>query len=72
MDLRTMMRELDEVITRAQSATDRETALLKTLPKCGLRRRKQQQVRAMRDHVQRLQRLRSVVKTRRRFGSLLN
>ena len=41
MDLRTTVRELDEMITRAQLATERESALLKVLPDCGLRRRKQ-------------------------------
>jgi hypothetical protein len=50
MDLGTMMRELDEVIARAQSAATRESTLLNALPDCGLRRRKQRQVRASRDH----------------------
>jgi hypothetical protein len=71
MDLRTMVRELDEVITRTRSATERETAHLNALPCCGQRRRKQQQVRAMRDHLHRLQSLRSGVRTRRRPGSWL-
>jgi hypothetical protein len=55
MDTRTMIRELDEVIARAHSAAEREVALLDVLPNCGLRRRKQAQVRTMRAHVDRLQ-----------------
>jgi hypothetical protein len=72
MDLRTMVRELDEVIARARSATEREVALLKALPQCGLRKKKQEQVQAMRAHVYRLQRLRSAVKAKRSPGSRLN
>ena len=71
MDLRTTMRELDEVIVRAQQVTERENALLNVLPDCGLRRRKQHQVRAMRAHVDRLRRLRRGV-TRRRLASGFN
>ena len=67
MDLGTMMRELDEVIARAQSAATRESTLLNALPDCGLRRRKQRQVRALRDQLQRLRSLRSGVRTRRRL-----
>jgi len=67
-----MVRELDEVIARAQSATERETALVETLPDCGLRRRKLEQVRKMRAHVHRLRSLRSAVKAERRPGSRLN
>ena len=72
MDTRTMIRELDEVIARAHSAAEREVALLDVLPNCGLRRRKQAQVRTMRAHVDRLQRLRSSLKIRRPPGSRLN
>jgi hypothetical protein len=67
MDIRTTLRELDEVIERAQAATEREVALLDVLPKCGLRRRKQEQVRTMRMHVHRLRSLRRTVKARRPF-----
>ena len=70
MDLGTMMRELDEVIARAQSAAAREIALLNALPDCGQhcgqRRTKVRQVRAMRDQLQRLRSLRSGVRTQRR------
>jgi hypothetical protein len=67
MDLGTMMRELDEVIARAQSAAAREITLLSALPDCVQRRRKERQVRAMRDQLQRLRSLRSGIRTRRRL-----
>jgi hypothetical protein len=69
MDTRTMMRELDEVIARAQSVAERESAFVNVLPDGGLRRRKQEQVRTMRVHVHRLRKLRSTVRERRRSGS---
>jgi methionine synthase II (cobalamin-independent) len=72
MDLRTTVRELDEIITRAHRATERESALLKVLPDCGLRHRKQHQVRMMRAHVDRLRSLRRGVRTSRRPASDLN
>jgi hypothetical protein len=72
MDARTMMRELDEVITRVQSAAACEAALVEVLPDCSLRRRKQAQLRTIRAHMHRLQRLRSAVKIRRRPDSRLN
>ena len=68
MDLRTMTRELDEVISRAQSAAERETALFKALPEGGLRRKKQRQVRSMRAHLQLLHRFQSALKARGRSG----
>ncbi len=71
MDNRTMTRELDEMIARAQSVTEREIALSHILPNCRLRRSKQEQVRTMRAHVQRLRRLRCAVKAERRLGSRL-
>jgi hypothetical protein len=71
MDSRTMIRELEEVITRAQSATEREALLVKALPEGGLQRRKQRQVRSMRAHLQRLQRFQTTVKSRGRSGSRL-
>jgi len=70
MDLRTTVRELDEIITRAQHATERESALLKVLPDCGLRRRKRHQVRTMRAHVDRLRNLRRGVRRRRPTSGL--
>ena len=68
MDTRTKMRELDEVIRRVQSAAEREATLVDVLPDCGLRRKKQAQVRTMRTYVHRLQRLRSAVIATRRAG----
>lgn len=72
MDERTTMRELDEVIARSKSATEREAKLLEALPACGLRKRKQKIVRQMRDYLYRLQGLRTALKTRRRPGIRLN
>jgi hypothetical protein len=40
MDLRTKLRELDEVIARTRSATEREAAVSNGLPNVHLRRRK--------------------------------
>jgi len=66
MDTRTIVRELDEVMARTRSATDRELELIRALPACTLRRRKQQLVSRMRSQLQRLQSLRtSVVNSRR-------
>ena len=67
MDLRTMIRELDEVIARARCAAERETILLNALPDCGLRRRKRKQVRDQRNQLQRLRSLRRGLRTRRRL-----
>jgi hypothetical protein len=67
MDLGTMIRELDEVIARAQSTAAREIAFLNALPDCGPRRRKQKHVRAMRDQLQQLRHLRNGVRSRRRL-----
>jgi hypothetical protein len=73
MDTCTMIRELDEVIARAQSTVAREAALLDALPDCGLRRRKHDQVRAVRGHVYRLRKLRhaAAVRARDHLGSRL-
>jgi len=71
MDPRTTIRELEEVIARIQSATEREMKLARALPACGLRRRKERLVRTMRDRLQRLRRLRSAVKHNRRLGTRL-
>jgi hypothetical protein len=66
MDTRTIVRELDEVMARTRSATDRELKLIRALPACTLRRRKERLVAKMRSHLQRLQSLRtSVVNSRR-------
>ncbi len=72
MDHRTMVRELEEVIARSESATARETRVLDALPDCFLRRRKQAEVRAMQAHLQRLRGLRNAVRAKRRPGALLN
>ena len=72
MDHRTMVRELEEVIARSESATARETRELNALPDCFLRRRKQAEVRAMQAHLQRLRGLRKAVRAKRRPGALLN
>jgi hypothetical protein len=61
MDVRTAVRELDEMIARTRSATERETKLVRVLPACSLRRRKKRVVRTMRDQLQRLENLRSAV-----------
>ena len=72
MDHRTTMRELDEVIIKAQAATGRESAEAEALPDCELRRRKERQVRATRAYVDRLRAFRTALKARRRSGSLLH
>jgi hypothetical protein len=73
MDHRSTLRELDELIGRARSATERETTLLKVLPGCALRERKQRQVRAMRTRLHELRQLRTALTvTRRPLGSRLN
>jgi hypothetical protein len=72
MDACTIVRELDEIIARARSATERELALLMALPEYGLRERKQEQIHGMRAHMYRLQKLRSAVKTGRKPDTQLN
>jgi hypothetical protein len=72
MDHRVVLRELDELIARARSATERETALLKVLPGCVLRERKQRQVRTMRARLHELRQLRcALTVTRRPRGARL-
>ena len=61
MDVRTTVRELDEMIARTRSATERATKLVGMLPACSLRRRKERVVRAMRNQLQRLENMRSAV-----------
>ena len=61
MDVRTTVRELDEMIARTRSATERETKLVGMLPACSLRRRKERVVRTMRNQLQRLENMRSAV-----------
>jgi hypothetical protein len=65
MDTRTTMRELDEVIARAQFTVERDAAAVDVLPDSGLRRRTQERVRATRAHVRHLQKLRSTVRASR-------
>jgi hypothetical protein len=57
MDVRTTVRELEEMIARTRSATERETKLVGMLPASSLRRRKERVVRTMRDQLQRLENL---------------
>ena len=71
MDVRTKVRELDEVITRTRSATARELKLARALPACSLRRRIERRVRLMRDRLQRLQTLRNAVYRARRPAVML-
>ena len=59
MDLRTTIRELDELISRTESVIDREAAILLALPSSPLRREKQTRVRAMRAQLRRLRNQRS-------------
>jgi hypothetical protein len=61
MDVRTTVRELDEMIARTRSATERETKVVGMLPASSLRRRKERVVRTMRDQLQRLENMRCAV-----------
>ena len=61
MDVRTTVRELEEMIARTRSATERETKLAGMLPASSLRRRKERVVRTMRDQLQRLENMRCAV-----------
>jgi len=61
MDVRTTVRELEEMIARTRSATERETKLVGMLPASSLRRRKERVVRTMRDQLQRLENMRWAV-----------
>ena len=69
MDVRTTERELDEMIARIRSATERQRRLIGALPACSLRSRKEQLIRKMRDQIQRLESLRGSVSRRRRSGT---
>ena len=71
MDFRTTIRELDELIKRTQSALEREEAILNALSETGLRREKQQQVRAMRIQLRRLRSQRNATKANRRLSTRL-
>jgi phosphomevalonate kinase len=71
MDLRTIIRELDELIQRTRSALEHEGAILNGLLETSLRREKQQQIAAMRIQLRRLRRQRSAIKTKRRPTSRL-
>jgi hypothetical protein len=59
MDTRTTLRELDELITRAEHAIESEMALLFALPPSRLRSEKGRRVRSMRAQLLRLRRRRS-------------
>ena len=67
MDLRTTIRELDELINRTQSVIDSETAVLLALPQSRLRHEKQQRVRSMRTQLRRLRNQRNSMTTTRRM-----
>ena len=71
MDHRTTVRELDEMIVRTRSAAEREMKLVRALPPCGLRRRKERLVRSMRDHLRQLHSLQTTVQRHRRPGPQL-
>ena len=71
MDVRTTIRELDELIKRTLSAIEREQAILKALPEASLRGEKQQQIGAMRTQLRRLRRQRNAVKANRSPSSRL-
>jgi hypothetical protein len=66
MDLRTTIRELDELISRTQSVIDSETASLLALPRSRLRHEKQQRVRSMRTQMRRLRNQRKSITTPQR------
>jgi len=66
MDLRTTIRELDELISRTQSVIESETAALLALPRSRLRQEKQQRVRSMRTQLRRLRNQRTSITTTRR------
>jgi hypothetical protein len=72
MDDRTTMRELDEVIARSRSATEREAKLVAALPKCSARTRRQRALEMLRDHLQRLRNFRNNLRARTRSGMQLN
>jgi hypothetical protein len=67
MDLRTTIRELDELIRRTQSLIERETAVLVALPPSRLRYEKQRRVRSMRTQLRRLRNHRSSMTMTRRM-----
>jgi hypothetical protein len=71
MDVRTTIRELDELIKRTLSAIEHEQAILKALPEGSLRGEKQQQIGAMRIQLRRLRRQRNAVKANRSPSSRL-
>lgn len=67
MDLRTTIRELDELISRTQSVIESETAALLALPRSRLRHEKQQKVRSMRTQLRQLRNQRNSITTTRRM-----
>ena len=64
MDVRTTIRELDELISRTESVLNQEAAIVLALPPSRLRREKQQRVRFMRTHLRRLRKQRSSITQR--------
>ena len=64
MDVRTTIRELDELISRTESVLNREAAIVLALPPSRLRREKPQRVRFMRTHLRRLRKQRSSITQR--------
>ena len=64
MDLRTTIRELDELISRTESVINREAAILHALPPSPLRRENQKRARSMRVQLRRLRNQRTSI-TRR-------
>ena len=61
MDLRTTIRELDELIGRTESVINREATILLALSSSPLRREKQKRVRSMRAQLRRLRNQRSSI-----------
>ena len=64
MDVRTTIRELDELIRRTECVLNREEATLLALPPSRVSREKQQRVRSMRTHLRRLRNQRSSITQR--------
>jgi hypothetical protein len=71
MDFRTTMRELDEVIAKAQMTITQALATLDVLPPCTMRQDKQQRVASLQSQLSRLLRFRAALKQRRPAGSML-
>ena len=72
MDFRTTLRELDEVIVKAQVAINNDLTDTDATPPCNGRRRKRRHLIALQAHLSRLRRFRAAVKRRRPAGSWLH